>query len=183
MAAPGIPSTIPEAPTDADRLWDFSCGLYAMPGVRELCLDWQERFGADIPLLLALCWQAARGQAIPDTEALGELARSLAPWREATVLPLRHLRQRLKPLSPPGSLGTRLRAVVLRAELRAERVQLAHLARTLPLAPCRYSTEEGTRSGLGRFLETLGLGPAERTEEAQRLMALIMPDDPVATNA
>jgi uncharacterized protein (TIGR02444 family) len=150
-------------------LWDYACAFYARPGVQALCLDWQRRHGADIPLVLALCWQAARARKVPRAGSLDRLCRALAPWRASTVLRLRTLRNRLKPLSPPESRGARLRAAVARAELCAERVQLEYLARALPAGRCTGDPASAMRRGVGTYLELLGVGARERAQETDRL--------------
>ena len=46
----------------AESLWDFASRCYAQPGVAENCLAAQDSVGADVNLLLAAAWLAARGQ-------------------------------------------------------------------------------------------------------------------------
>ncbi|WP_018232439.1 TIGR02444 family protein [Thioalkalivibrio thiocyanodenitrificans] len=150
-------------------LWDYACALYARPGVQALCLDWQLRHAADIPLVLALCWQAARARTLPDAGGLDRLCRALAPWRASTVLRLRTLRKRLKPLSPPASRSARLRAAVARAELCAERVQLEYLALALPARRGTGDPASAMRRGVETYLELLGVSARERARETDRL--------------
>ncbi|WP_081617270.1 TIGR02444 family protein [Thioalkalivibrio sulfidiphilus] len=154
----------------APRLWDYACAAYARPGVGETCLDWQARYQADIPLVLALCWQAARRRAMPDPAGLCALREALAPWRGATVLRLRALRTRLKPLSPPRSRGAQLRAAVLAAELEAERVQLEYLARALPDAPGQEASTGPARQALAHYLAGLGVPDGERDQAVATLL-------------
>jgi uncharacterized protein (TIGR02444 family) len=163
MAKPRVSTnTAPAIP----GLWDFACETYARPGIREICLDWQTRYDADIPLVLALCWQAARGSHAPDTRGLEDLRRALEPWRKGTVLPLRALRERLKPLSPAHSQTARLRTAILTAELAAERVQLEYLARMLPDTGRRtQGAAQATtlaHQALDTYLTLLGVSPEDR---------------------
>lgn len=156
----------PEPPGAA--LWDFACGLYAPPGVRGICLDWQMRHGADVPLILALCWQAARAGPVPDARQLERIRRSLAPWRDATVLPLRALRGRLRPLAPAGSRAAALRAAVLQAELLAERTQLEYLAAVLPKGAAAARSGANLHDALDTYLAQLGMEEREREREIER---------------
>jgi len=142
----------PDAHPAIPSLWDYACEIYARPGIREICLDWQNRFNADIPLVLALCWREAQGGPLPDTAALGQLAGDVAPWRRDTILPLRSLRTRVKALGTSDSQVGRLRAAVLEAELQAERTQLAWLAHNLPLA----APGKGLEQVLANYLGSLG---------------------------
>jgi uncharacterized protein (TIGR02444 family) len=150
-------------------LWEYACALYARPGVQALCLDWQLRHAADIPLVLALCWQAARARTVPEAGGLDRLRRAMAPWRASTVLRLRALRNRLKPLSSPDSRSARLRAALARAEVCAERVQLEYLARALPAGRCTGDSASAMRRGVETYLELLGVGARERARETDRL--------------
>ncbi|HSP00769.1 MAG TPA: TIGR02444 family protein [Thioalkalivibrio sp.] len=152
-------------------LWDFACELYARPGIREICLDWQTRFDADIPLVLALCWRSAQGGTLPDPGALTQLAGVLSPWRRDAILPLRSLRTRLKALDTADSPVTRLRAAVLEAELQAERTQLTWLADSLPLA----APAPGKALGqvLADYLGSLGADEQTRTAAAGTLMGAL----------
>lgn len=160
------PPPLPQDPA----LWDYACAVYARPGVGETCLNWQTRYQADIPLVLALCWQASRRRVMPDPAGLCALREALAPWRSATVLRLRALRTRLKPLSPLRSRGAQLCAAVLAAELEAERVQLEYLARTLPDAPGQESPAETARQGLAHYLAGLGVLDGEREQAVATLL-------------
>ena len=40
-------------------LWDWAVAAYGRPGVAPACLDLQDRFEQNVPLLLAAAWSAA----------------------------------------------------------------------------------------------------------------------------
>ena len=86
--------------------WDFAVELYGRPGVREACLDLQDRLGVDVVALLALVHRAASGGGGVGAESLGAAGAS-APDAEAA------------------------REAVAQAELAAERAQLMALAHDL----------------------------------------------------
>jgi uncharacterized protein (TIGR02444 family) len=104
--------------------WRFSLEFYRQPGVAEACLELQEEGGVDVNLLLFLLWQATlrRAISVPEIEAL---EARIAPWRLATVVPLRSVRRALK--SPPAlvAAGTAelFRSKIKAVELEAERLQ------------------------------------------------------------
>ena len=106
----------------AADLWRYAVTLYGRPGVAAACLALQDRHGADVPLLLAALWHAARGRGPPDLERWREISNS---WGAAAVLPLRKLRRDLK--GRPGWEAVRGR--VKHLELAAERATLVQLAR------------------------------------------------------
>lgn len=115
-------------PPDAGNgLEAYAAALYARPGVAEACLELQDRQGADVNLLLAACWLAARGARL-DPDAAEQLRELAAAWRENVVAPLRQARRALRPLaadlggSAAGSRAARLRAEVAAVELEAERL-------------------------------------------------------------
>lgn len=105
----------------------YAAALYGRPGVTEACLELQDRHGADVNLLLAACWLAARGVRL-DPDAAERLRELAAAWRENVVAPLRQVRRALRPLatdlggSAAGSRAARLRAEVAAVELEAERL-------------------------------------------------------------
>lgn len=156
------PRLSPDTSLAIPGLWDFACETYARPGIREICLDWQARYNADIPLVLALCWQAARGGPVPDSRGLDDLRRALAPWRQGAVLPLRALRDRLKPMSAAHSRSARLRRAILSAELAAERLQLEYMARLLPDAARQTQGATLAHQALDTYLTLLGVSSEDR---------------------
>lgn len=73
-------------------LWDFALRLYNQNGVSDDCIRWQDEYGINVCVLLALCWS--------DTYQLGAEAEATAqaaqPWTDSAVIPLRNLRRQLK---------------------------------------------------------------------------------------
>lgn len=106
----------------SENLWLFATRLYAEPDIAAHCLAWQEQFGADVDMLLAGCWLAARQRVWAGTGVLA-LERHCEVWRSNAVLPLRAVRRALV----PSNLYPMLKAV----ELAAERTQLDIIARWL----------------------------------------------------
>ena len=119
----------PTAP-DPPGLWDWSLSVYGRPGVAAACLAAQDRYGADVNLLLWAAWAGCvHGHRLTAVEV--ETARAaVAAWHRDVVLPLRAVRRRLKhgPAPAPNSATDPLRARVKAAELEAERLEQAVLA-------------------------------------------------------
>lgn len=111
------------------QLWRFALAVYGTNGVSQECLQLQERYGADVPVLLCALWMARRGSPL-DRDTMARLIEVAGPWHMAVVKPLRAVRQRMKD-GPPPAPNTRtdaLRDAVKAAELTAERIELATLA-------------------------------------------------------
>jgi uncharacterized protein (TIGR02444 family) len=106
----------------ASALWDFALAAYTRPGVALMCLDLQDRHGANVMLMLHLCHCASSGRVIGDVAA--EQAR-MAPLEAHLVSPLRRARRVLS--ATAAALGSdALRDAgkrVQRAELAAEALQ------------------------------------------------------------
>jgi len=104
-------------PIADNPLWCYSLAVYRGP-VARLCLNLQDRCGADVNLLLYAAWLADRGHRLT-AQHLAIQERAVAPWRERVLKPLRALRRALDDYAPAASL----RAELLRLELEAERRQ------------------------------------------------------------
>ncbi len=104
------------------EFWDWAVAAYARPGVADACLDLQDHYGQNVPLLLWAVWRGG------DIAAAVEIARS---WEDEVVAPLRGLRRRLKGRTQAEALRQKVKAV----ELEAERMMMVALeAAAGPLA-------------------------------------------------
>ncbi len=102
-----------------DGLWEFACALYAKPGVAKACLAFQDKHGADVPLLLAAIWHGRTGRGALSAARVKRWTTIARTWRTQIVAPLRQARRALKTHD----------AAVKRAELAAEKLQLEALER------------------------------------------------------
>lgn len=132
------------------RFWDWAVAIYARPGVAEACLDLQDRYGQNVPLLLWAIWRGG------DVAAAVALARE---WEDEVVAPLRGVRRRLKGRGGAEGLREKVKAV----ELEAERALMAALEGVAAPAP-----DENVVSVVA---EAWGAPPPP--EALQRLQALI----------
>ena len=113
--------------------WTFSLRLYGSEPVRAACLSLQERFGLDVSLLFVILYYAVRRGFLPPDGVLSEAVRLTGPVRDAVIRPLRRIRDDIKQ-TPPGDLAEKnqtVRKAVLQAELLAEQLEQAMLARFL----------------------------------------------------
>lgn len=110
-------------------LWDFSLSHYARPGVAETCLQLQDGHGANVNLLLWCVWLEQRGLML-DEVRLHNAQQRIHSWDEHYVIPLRHLRRRMKAeFGVADTAIEQLRTQIKQAELLAEK-QLQLLLQT-----------------------------------------------------
>jgi len=111
-------------PNSVSDFWNFSIQTYAKPEIASLCLELQERFGADVNLVLFMLWAASRGRRLEPAE-IEKLADFVNDWREDVVVPLRRVRRTLKtpPRGWPAQETESLRKRIKADELEAERLQ------------------------------------------------------------
>src|SRR5436190_9887433 len=144
-----------EAARPGCAFWRFSLGIYRRGDVAEACIRLQDEQKVDVNLLLFLLWQAELGRVLSEHE-IEELERRIAPWRNATVIPLRAVRRALKPApglvpAPAAELfRTRIKAVELEAE-RLQQEAMDELARGSACGRKASSTQEAARANLARY--------------------------------
>ncbi len=104
----------------SNPLWEFSLQQYRKPGVAEACLEAQDRFAADVNLLLYAAWLARQGLEL-NVSQWRSLESELQPWRQQVLLPLRGLRRGWRQLPAAASLRQQLKALELEAEREQQR--------------------------------------------------------------
>ena len=104
--------------------WDFSLRVYALPGVANALLDFQDQQGGDVNVVLFCAWHAASGRGALPAEQIRELDAVVAPWRERVIKPLRAVRELIGDETAFATLANsrEARAKVLDAELACEQV-------------------------------------------------------------
>lgn len=135
--------------------WRFSLGVYGQTGVPEACLALQEESGADVNVALFVLWHASEGRELSADE-VAAIDAGVAAWRREIVIPLRAVRQALKPkeFDPPVA---RLRQSIKKVELESERLQ----QESLFLSGAGLGTQSGApvaaaRGNLARYAALLG---------------------------
>ncbi len=101
------------------EFWDWAVAAYARPGVAEACLDLQDSYGQNVPLLL---WAVWRGGDVGDAVDLATL------WESEVIGHLRHARRNLKRFGGYEALRERIKA----DELDAERTLMTALEGVMP---------------------------------------------------
>lgn len=153
------------SPVQLDSLWDFSLALYAQPGVAESCLRLQDEQSINVNLLLWCVWLECNGLHL-DHGRLHEAQRRIRGWDQHYVIPLRHLRKRMK--AEFGTDNAAIEAVrghIKQAELAAERELQMQLQRLTQrwlqqangLAPVVASDKKFEGKNLRRYLDDAGV--------------------------
>ncbi|MBV0893076.1 TIGR02444 family protein [Paracoccus sp. Z118] len=120
--------TTADAPDLQGPLWDFALRFYARPGVAPACLELQECFHLDVPLMIAALYARTQGHVVDDT-VIAALDARTAGWRDEAIRPLRAIRRNMKagPWMKAHQAVPALREEIKRLELRAEQMQLSLL--------------------------------------------------------
>jgi uncharacterized protein (TIGR02444 family) len=134
-------------------LWEFSWEFYQRAGVSVQLIDWQERLGANVNVVLICIWAGHRGQSLRQSD-ISAAAEAVSGWNTAVTAPLRQLRQRLK--SDWQSLSDdrqHVRDAVLAAELAAEKAEQAALVAALAPHPAPAPADpQAVRANLALYL-------------------------------
>jgi uncharacterized protein (TIGR02444 family) len=145
---------------DPEDFWSFSLALYFRTPVARACLDLQDRRGADVNLLLAICWLAARGYEA-GLDGLAAAEGAVAHWNEAVLMPLRAARRRLVSDFPDLAKADQqsIKHGILSVELECEKVAQAIIAKaleahagTLSAVPARQLATAGFDRYLARLV-------------------------------
>jgi uncharacterized protein (TIGR02444 family) len=144
-------------PSQGSPFWRFSLQFYRLPQVADACIALQEEAGVDVNLLLFLLWQARERRRVTTAE-VAAIEDRIAPWRTATVIPLRNVRRVLK--SPPPGLVAPASAEAFRnrikaVELEAERLQQEAMFALAPVGEDAASAEEAARANIAALEDML----------------------------
>ena len=104
----------------AEQLWQFSLAFY--PKVKPICLHWQDSLGANVNLLLLLCFLEQQ-QLCLSPQQIQQLSAALENFSAQFTRPLRQLRRSASqsPLLPTQQ--QQLKQSLLTAELELERLE------------------------------------------------------------
>jgi len=121
------------------KFWEFSVHTYGLSGVSDACLTLQNRYGADVNMLLYCCW-AGRIFGKLDEESFQRASRFSRSWTSNVVSPMRSVRTWMKldtaeSKHAPPSMHAELRNKVKSIELEAEKLQQSVLESSLPKMP------------------------------------------------
>lgn len=113
-----VSDTLPNHP-----FWTFSQQLYKKKEVEQALMLLQYQFGLNANVILFFCWFSFNGQGAFSQAKVRELLLRIRPWHERVVLPLRRLRDRLKPFVDTLPWAKGVRQAILLEELEAEHAE------------------------------------------------------------
>ena len=159
-----------------EDFWSFSLALYCRAPVAQACLSLQDRRGADVNLLLAICWLAARGYEA-SVDALPAAMAAADPWNEAILKPLRSTRRRLGADFSDIGQGDQqsIKHGILSVELECERVAQQKIAAALEPYALELShapARDLAATGLDRYLAAVvGIPDAQDQADIAAILA------------
>lgn len=118
------------------QLWQFSLAFY--PKVKPVCLLWQDELGANVNLMLLLCYLEQQQLSFSTTE-LQQLAAKLENFSAQFTRPLRQLRRSASDADLNTVTQQQLKQTLLATEL-----QLEQLEQQLLLQHCPPLTDSAT---------------------------------------
>ncbi|MCB1665010.1 MAG: TIGR02444 family protein [Pseudomonadales bacterium] len=162
-----------------ESFWDYSCRVYARPGVSTLCLHLQNEHGQDVNLLLFAAWFGQTRGALTDPELQRALTFSQT-WADKVVRPLRGARSWLKektegltPLTDLERDGMQeLRTQIKALELRTEHYQQTRLE-AMVISPLRIQTHEEGLDAMFANLQRMASANAEPSPVLQESLSAL----------
>ena len=152
-------------------LWDFASDCYSRAGVAEICLHAQDVYAADINMVLAAAWLAARDEQWARADVLA-LSHLCAEWRTQCLLPLRSVRRYLKHRTGADDMYSRVKML----ELEAERHQLQLIETVLgELTPNSTDGSGFLRHNLDAYFSTLPSFERVDPELLEQLVDMLKP--------
>jgi uncharacterized protein (TIGR02444 family) len=108
--------------------WQFSLWVYAQPEVAAECLELQRVLSINVNVLLFCSWIAASRRIALGAADIRLLESEIHDWHRLAVLPLREIRDTLKPASEMQYQTVQaFRERILASELHAEQIEQALL--------------------------------------------------------
>src|SRR5688572_7909660 len=101
--------------------WKFSIKIYGLPEVEQSLLTLQNERGLNINIILFCCWYSFGDQGRFNKQEIRQIVTNIQAWHDRIVLPLRRIRQQLKPVKE--SKWQMVRQEVLKQELFAEQIE------------------------------------------------------------
>lgn len=141
----------PVPTVSAEQLWQFSLALY--PKVKNLCLQWQNELGANVNLLLLLCYLEQQQLSLSGAD-VQQLAAALDKFSSRFTRPLRALRQNSATAPLSAAQQQTLKQSLLQAELELEKLEQQLLLQHCPPLRCAASAL------LEQYLAQLTANPA-----------------------
>ncbi|HXY21912.1 MAG TPA: TIGR02444 family protein [Burkholderiaceae bacterium] len=147
-----------------NAFWRFSLATYRDPAAAAACLALQDRWGADVNLLLFCCWLGQDGRAL-DKRTLCAAMLGVDTLQAKIIRPLRQSRRALRrpPRGMPKTWAKQLKDRIAAAEIDLEYVEhrmLFAAAKRLPPAKRKQAARAAIDASLSRYLTLLEVPPS-----------------------
>lgn len=166
-------NNVPAKPGPAEaQIWNFARTVYARDGVEAACLRLQDRDGLDVPILLFCLWCGLAGPGPLSEAAMAAALRTARLWGGGVTAPLRAARRALKDEAlGADAVRLALRAAVIEAERRSERIMLDALAADCATVSQGVRGEAAARANLALYCRAIGRTPDRAGETAPDIRA------------
>lgn len=141
-------STVATQQLNPEQLWQFSLACY--PQVKALCLRWQDKYHANVNVMLALCY-AERLAWQTNQDNLVAAILEIVPLNSQVTQILRQCRQHIAGLPLDNTQQSQLKQNLLSTELIAEQIEQQLLCRQFTF------TKVATADNLMLYLQQLDL--------------------------
>lgn len=165
------------APAPGAAFWSFALAAYDRPPVRDACLRLQDDHALDVMVLLGCLWAAQRGIQL-DAGQVGAVVAAVAPWQSRVTGRLRKARRAARTIAGEVIESGPLRAAILGAERRAERVTAELVAAALAGAVPRSPAETPAALALfnlGLYFDRAGCRAEQAEVDRQTLVRAEFP--------
>lgn len=150
-------------------LWRYSLAVYQREGVANILLRLQDKFSADINLLLCCCWLGQK-QRLLSVVQVTELEAVTANWRQQCLIPLRAIRRYVKTEVGQDELYQQFKSLELMAERRQQDLLVARLDR-LELSGSPGDVKYCIHENLRAYITLL---PESQSQQLLRLVEKLM---------
>lgn len=138
---------------EPNLLWNYSLSVYGKPNVEGLLLLLQDRFGADVNVVLCCLWLATQGQEL-DSPVLASLLKISATCQAKCIMPLRALRRGLKEVDGAEAIREEIKSIELKAERWQQDLCYRQIEHLSGVANSQSAVEIG-QLNLRRYTEAL----------------------------
>ncbi len=146
--------------------WHFSLAFYDDPEVQGAFLNLQDKFDADVNVVLFLLYVARLGQSV-SFSSIAAIDRQVSAWRTEIVQPLRAIRRKLKDaaLGIDGSTQENFRSKVKKLELHSEKIEQDYLSSIRLSEMTTMQPTDAARRNLTEYAAFIGADPEQPSLE------------------
>jgi len=114
--------------TIPSEFWEFSLEVYGRQNVPGLCLELQDKVGADINIVLFLLWLGRQKLVIKEANGIELILDCVAPWHRQIVKSMRTARREMKEWPVPDeAFRDVLRTDIQKLEIHSEQIEQSML--------------------------------------------------------